>query len=344
MQPLNFADMMAPYMISLLLAMEMYSELRIAHVNGQTLSLQSLPSAAVRDDTFQFTCTVTGGGSLLGTLTFQRVGTFISCVVNAGTCGQLNSLPGYTCGCVSGQTRVFYMNIASVTTDDGGTWRCQYSASNININSISNSISLEVLYGPGITSVPTHRQVIENASPDIDCSSNITPGKPSTTRYRWTGPGGYSKNGAVLDRLVTRNQGGVYTCTATNTAGLSDTAQVNIYVQCSAAGQSQPDGLGQGIGIGIGVSLPVILVLTVIIVIMWRRSRGNIDKVNKDQTETIENQPHGDTTPNQAHASLDEHDGYEKLDMGNHDKESEETVGTVGKESVYENQGLVEIP
>ncbi|XP_046552910.1 uncharacterized protein LOC124262450 isoform X2 [Haliotis rubra] len=122
----------------------------------------------------------------------------------------------------------------------------------------------------------------------------------------------------------------------------------------SPASQSQPDGLGQGIGIGIGVSLPVILVLTVIIVIMWRRSRGNIDKVNKDQTEAIELQSHGNTTPpnpDGAYASLDEHtpqniNEYEKLDMGNTDKgcycllfNQEETVGTVEKESVYENQG-----
>ncbi|XP_046552906.1 B-cell receptor CD22-like [Haliotis rubra] len=691
---------MRPYVTSLLLVMEIYSTLRITHVKGQTPSLQGSSSTVVRGDTFQFTCTVAGGGgSLQGGLNFQRERLFAPCTVNAGTCIQFTNLAGYTCECVGGQTRVFYMNITSVSTGDGGTWRCQYS------NSISNSISLDVLYGPGITSVPTNRQIIENASPDIDCSSNITagnpstttsytwtgpggyskdgavldrlinrnqgglytctatstaglsdtaqvnvtvqyastitsvptnmnvtekaspgidcssnitpgnpsttryswtgpggyskngavldrlinrnqggvytctatntaglsdtaqvninvqyapeitsvptnmnvtenassgidcssnitpgnpsttryrwtgpggyskdgavldrlvtrnqggvytcsatntaglsdtaqvnvnvhyapeitsvptsmnvtenaspgidcssnitPGNPSTTRYRWTGPGGYSKDGAVLDRLVTRNQGGVYTCSATNTAGLSDTAQVNVNVQyrpqrdmqkqfsptiirqmndtaamvatavsdplpqftwwrydsghlqdiadttdyivfssdlqtvlivrikhprdygayalkmnnsfgesilsytvspaSSATGQSQPDGLGQGIGIGIGVSLPVVLVLTVIIVIMWRRSRGNIDKVNKDQTEAIELQSHGNTTPNPdgAYASLDEHtpqniNEYEKLDMGNTDKESEETVGTVEKESVYENQG-----
>ncbi|XP_046558842.1 hemicentin-1-like, partial [Haliotis rubra] len=104
-------------------------------------------------------------------------------------------------------------------------WTCQYS----NVN--SNTISLDVQYAPVITSVPSSKDVTENTSPNIDCSSNITPGNPSTTSYRWTGPGGYSKGGAVLDRPVTRTQVGVYICTASNTAGLSDTAQVNVNVQ-----------------------------------------------------------------------------------------------------------------
>ncbi|XP_071085044.1 B-cell receptor CD22-like [Haliotis cracherodii] len=603
---------METYMISFLLVIVLHSALRITHVKGQSLRLQGSSSSAVRNETFQFTCTVTGSGSLQGGLSFQTVtGRSLNalCIVNAGTCREFSTLSGYACECVSGQTRVFYMNITSVSTDDEGTWRCQYSGIN------SNTISLNVLYGPGITSVPTNKQVIENASPgidcsinitsgnpqtttsyrwtgpggydkdgavldrlvnrnqggmyictatntaglsntaqvnvtvqyapaittvptnqnvtenarpDIDCSSNITPGNPSTTRYRWTGPGGYSKDGAVLDRLVNRNQGGMYTCTATNNAGLSDTAQVNINVQygpritsvptkkqviensspdidcssnitsgnppatryrwtgpggyskdgavldrlvkrnqggmyictatntaglsdmakvdidvqyrpqrdmqkdfsptiirqindtaammataaanplphftwwrydsghleniddatdytvfssdlqtvlivrivhsrdygtyalrmnnsfgesillyrlspaSSATGQSQPDRLGQGIGIGVGVSLPVVLVLVVIIVLMWRRNHEHIEKVNKDQTETIEIQSQGHSTPNQdgAYASLDEHapqnNEYEKLDIANSDKEP---VCMVEKESVYQNQG-----
>ncbi|XP_071086141.1 B-cell receptor CD22-like [Haliotis cracherodii] len=219
---------MEKQMISFFLVIVLHSALRITHVKGQTLRLQDSSSSAVRNETFQFTCTVTGSGSLQGGLSFQR-GTGISvnapCIVNAGTCREFSTLSGYTCECVSGQTRVFYLNITSVSTDDEGTWRCQYSDVN------SNTINLDVLYGPGITSVPTFKQVIENASPGIDCSRNITSGNPSTTSYKWTGPGGYTKDGAVLDRLVNRNQGGMYTCTATNTAGLSDTAQVNVTVQ-----------------------------------------------------------------------------------------------------------------
>ncbi|XP_067669776.1 B-cell receptor CD22-like [Haliotis asinina] len=230
---------MRPYMILLLLVMEIYCALRTTQVKGQILSLQGSTSAAVRDDTFQFTCTVNGGGgSLQGGLSFQGARLFIPCVVNAGTCSQFTGTTGYTCACMGGQTRVFYMNITSVSTRDGGAWRCQYSGIN------SNSISLDVLYGPDITSVPANRQIIENASPDIDCSTNITAGNPSTTNnYTWTGPGGYSKGGAVLDRLINRNQGGLYTCTATNTAGLSDTDQVNVTVQYASTITAVPTNL-----------------------------------------------------------------------------------------------------
>ncbi|XP_048239326.1 hemicentin-1-like isoform X2 [Haliotis rufescens] len=223
-------------MISFLLMILLYSGLWITHVKGQTLRLQGLSSSAVRNETFQFTCTVTGSGSLQGGLYFIR-GTGVSftpCTVNAGTCSQFNNLPGYTCECVSGQTRVFFLNITSVSTDDGDIWRCQHQGIN------SETISLDVLYGPGITSVPTFKQVIENASPGIDCSRNITYGNPSTTSFKWTGPGGYSKDGVVLDRLVNRNQGGMYTCTATNTAGLSDTYQVNVTVQYAPSITSVP--------------------------------------------------------------------------------------------------------
>ncbi|XP_071086633.1 B-cell receptor CD22-like [Haliotis cracherodii] len=605
---------METYMISFLLVIVLHSALRITHVKGQSLRLQGSPPFAVRNETFLFTCSVTGSGFLKGGLSFQTVtGRSLNalCFVTAGTCREFSTLPRYTCECVSGQTRVFYLNITSVSTDDEGTWRCQYGAIN------SNTISLDVLYAPAITTVPTNKNVTENARPDIDCSSNITPGNPSTTRYRWTGPGEYSKDGAVLDRLVKRNQGGMYTCTATNTEGLSDTAQANINVQyapviadlppnnnvienaspdidcssnitpgnpsttrfrwtgpgeyskdgavldrlvkrnqggmytCSATnnaglsdtakvninvqyaptivyvrpetnvtenaspdidcgsnitpgnpsmtsyrrtgpggyskdgaaldnrlvnrnqgrmytctatntaglsdtaqanidiqyrpernvqkafrptitrqindtaammataaanplphftwwsydnghleniddatdytvfssdlrtvlivrivhsrdygtyvlrmnnsygesillytlsqarsatGQSQPDRLGQVIGIGVGVSLPVVLVLVVIIVLMWRRNHQNSETVNEDQTETIEIQSQGHSTPNQdgAYASLDEHapqdNVYEKLDMANTDQECSEPAGMVENETEYQNQ------
>ncbi|XP_046550432.1 hemicentin-1-like [Haliotis rubra] len=115
-----------------------------------------------------------------------------------------------------------------VTRTQGGVYIC--TASNTAGLSDTAQVNINVQYAPVITYVPSNKDVTENTSPNIDCSSNITPGNPSTTSYRWTGPGGYSKGGAVLDRRVTRTQGGVYICTASNTAGLSDTAQVNIHV------------------------------------------------------------------------------------------------------------------
>ncbi|XP_046543337.1 hemicentin-1-like isoform X2 [Haliotis rubra] len=200
----------------------------LSHVEGQTLSLQGSSSSVLLGDSFQFTCTVTGGGPLQGTLSFQRgagATPYRPCIVNSRTCAQFTGDPGYSCGCVTGQTKIFYTNITAVSRNDSNNWTCQDS------NSISNTISVDVQYAPVITSVPSNKDVTENTSPNIDCSSNITPGNPSTTSYRWTGPGGYSKDGAVLDRPITRTQGGEYICTASNTAGLSDTAQVNINVQ-----------------------------------------------------------------------------------------------------------------
>ncbi|XP_046543343.1 hemicentin-1-like [Haliotis rubra] len=125
-----------------------------------------------------------------------------------------------------------------VTRTQGGLYIC--TASNTAGLSDTAQVNINVQYAPVITSVPSNKDVTENTSPNIDCSSNITPGNPSTTSYRWTGPGGYSKDGAVLDRPVTRTQGGVYICTTSNTAGLSDTAQVNINVQYAPVITSVP--------------------------------------------------------------------------------------------------------
>ncbi|XP_046543340.1 hemicentin-1-like isoform X4 [Haliotis rubra] len=207
------------------------------HTQCQTLSLQGSSSSVLLGDSFQFTCTVTGGGPLQGTLSFQRgagATPYRPCIVNSRTCAQFTGDPGYSCGCVTGQTKIFYTNITAVSRNDSNNWTCQDS------NSISNTISVDVQYAPVITSVPSNKDVTENTSPNIDCSSNITPGNPSTTSYRWTGPGGYSKDGAVLDRPITRTQGGEYICTASNTAGLSDTAQVNINVQYAPVITSVP--------------------------------------------------------------------------------------------------------
>ncbi|XP_046543344.1 uncharacterized protein LOC124253581 [Haliotis rubra] len=120
----------------------------LSNTLGQTVSLQGSSSSVLLGDSFQLTCTVTGGGPLQGTLSFQRgagATPYRPCIVNSRTCAQFTGDPGYSCGCVTGQTRIFYTNITAVSRNDSNNWTCQDS------NSISNTISMTVQWAPSLS-------------------------------------------------------------------------------------------------------------------------------------------------------------------------------------------------
>ncbi|XP_067681107.1 nephrin-like isoform X2 [Haliotis asinina] len=112
-----------------------------------------------------------------------------------------------------------------VTPCHAGTYACA-------VDELSGSAYVEVnatiLYAPSISGLPSIVQVIELSRLRIDCSTYTTPGNPSTTTYRWTDSGSTAITGAVLDRSnISRHQGGIYICTASNTQG-SASATVNV--------------------------------------------------------------------------------------------------------------------
>ncbi|XP_071078607.1 neural cell adhesion molecule 1-like [Haliotis cracherodii] len=87
-----------------------------------------------------------------------------------------------------------------------------------------------------MSGVPPTFPVTETTTLHINCSSYTVPGNPSTTSYRWTGPG-YSSSGPVLTiTSITRTASGLYNCTASNTLTQTGSAigQFHVDVQSTS--------------------------------------------------------------------------------------------------------------
>ncbi|XP_048241007.1 hemicentin-2-like isoform X2 [Haliotis rufescens] len=130
---------------------------------------------------------------------------------------------------------------SNISRSQGRNYTC--TASNTQ-GSDSASVNVDVQYAPSISGLPTVQNVSEFSSLRIDCSTYTTPGNPPTTSYTWTYGGSTVSTGAVLDRIsISRNQGGNYTCSASNTLTPSGgsqqqgtaTAQINVDVQYQAS-------------------------------------------------------------------------------------------------------------
>ncbi|XP_048241043.1 hemicentin-2-like isoform X2 [Haliotis rufescens] len=128
-----------------------------------------------------------------------------------------------------------------ISRSQGGSYNC--TASNTQ-GSVSASVNVDVQYAPSMSGLPTAQNVTEFSNLRIDCSTYTTPGNPPTTGYTWTFGGSTVSTGAVLDRSsISRNQGGNYTCTASNTLTPSGGSQqqgtaafqVNVDVQYQAS-------------------------------------------------------------------------------------------------------------
>ncbi|XP_071095654.1 B-cell receptor CD22-like [Haliotis cracherodii] len=127
-----------------------------------------------------------------------------------------------------------------ISRSQGGSYTCTASNSG---GSDSASVNVDVQYAPSISGLPTVQNVTEFSNLSMDCSTYITPGNPPTTSYTWTYGGSTVSAGTVLDRSsISRNQGGNYTCTASNTLTPSGgfqrqgttAVQINVNVQYQA--------------------------------------------------------------------------------------------------------------
>ncbi|XP_046570606.1 nephrin-like isoform X2 [Haliotis rubra] len=124
---------------------------------------------------------------------------------------------------------------SNISRRQGGNYIC--TASNTQ-GSDSASVHVDVLYAPSISGLQGVYKVNESSRLRINCSTYTTPGNPPITTYRWTHGGSTVSTGAVLDRSnISRSQGGIYICTASNflsPGGGSEqqgTAQVSVDVQ-----------------------------------------------------------------------------------------------------------------
>ncbi|KAL3860892.1 hypothetical protein ACJMK2_006988, partial [Sinanodonta woodiana] len=69
-------------------------------------------------------------------------------------------------------------------------------------------------------------KVEENATVTITCSADCYPG----CNFTWNGSPNFFQNGAQLSRIVDRDKGGNYTCTATNLRNMEKKATVSVMV------------------------------------------------------------------------------------------------------------------
>ncbi|XP_071094568.1 hemicentin-1-like [Haliotis cracherodii] len=121
------------------------------------------------------------------------------------------------------------------------TARGQYTCNVSNaVGKEAASVTIDVQYSPTLSGFPSTYQVIKSSRLWIDCSNYTTDGNPATTDYSWVFKGSTVSSGAVLKIDAIRgNQGGRYTCTASNTLSPSGgsqqqgaaTAQVDVVVQ-----------------------------------------------------------------------------------------------------------------
>ncbi|XP_048242936.1 hemicentin-1-like [Haliotis rufescens] len=128
------------------------------------------------------------------------------------------------------------LQIDDVNRTEGGQYTC--TVSNL-VGSESASVSVDVQYAPLTSGFPSTYRVTESSSLRIDCSNYTTAGNPPSTSYMWTYGGSTVSTGAVLARRnISPDQGGQYTCIASNTLtpyvgtprqGIA-TAQINVDV------------------------------------------------------------------------------------------------------------------
>ncbi|XP_071094657.1 neural cell adhesion molecule 1-like [Haliotis cracherodii] len=187
--------------------------LAVLHIcSGLSVNLSGSASHAVLDKTFQFTCTVTDDTSTMGLMTFSVSGSTQDCAVIVSSCTQFTPVEGFTCGCVSGQSGEYYLNITSVSLMDDGRWECRRLQS-------SDSKTLPVYYGPfnNMTLDKSSPQIVTEAvtpSLTVDCSATCKP-----CSYTWTkGALTVASSRTLSLTSITRNQTGDYICTAVNTA------------------------------------------------------------------------------------------------------------------------------
>ncbi|KAK3575812.1 hypothetical protein CHS0354_018283 [Potamilus streckersoni] len=135
------------------------------------------------------------------------------------------SVPGY----LKYNQTLIIDSVGKIYTDN---YTCTVS-NGITGRSQSLHTTLVVIYGPAsgqvMLSTSDSNQTVEDGTMlNITCSADCYP----LCSFIWTGPQGFSQSGTHLSRVVDRNKGGNYICTASNQDNLqkSATASVRIIV------------------------------------------------------------------------------------------------------------------
>ncbi|XP_046583728.1 neuronal growth regulator 1-like [Haliotis rubra] len=196
--------------------------LMIPSTSGITLTGSS--TSATLDQSFQFTCTVTGPSNR--NLLFFWEDDKTVCTIRLDRCQQHSATPGYSCSC--GQSGVYHMDITSVSLTDDGTWTCTHSQT-------SNNVTLTVYYGP-FNNVTVDKDSPVTVREDVTvsltarCSAVCNP----DCSYTWSkGTQQVSDNRDLPVGSFRRDQEGEYRCTARNTAtgATADSRTLTVNVQ-----------------------------------------------------------------------------------------------------------------
>lgn len=92
---------------------------------------------------------------------------------------------------------------------------------------------------PLISGFPTIFSTTEYSRLEIDCSDYTVVGNPSLTTYKWTTRGStFTSESALVRGNISRNEGGLYTCTASNAVG-SVSSSIGIDVHCKGNSHSK---------------------------------------------------------------------------------------------------------
>ncbi|XP_047455166.1 B-cell receptor CD22-like isoform X2 [Mugil cephalus] len=170
-------------------------------------------------------------------------------------------------------------SISDIQPGHMGRYYCQ-AWNNVSRMINSTEVLLDVKYPPMNISVsmdPPH--VVEGDGVNLTCSSSANPAADNYTWYKRTAPSSSSSllqvgSGQMLSLpVMTPSHAGLYMCQVRNTAGVSNSTEVQLVMV-----EKQSDSPPFPILAGIGVSFVVTLVIAALL--FWKKWRTSADKKN----------------------------------------------------------------